>query len=113
MRSPRGHMGCGRWTHVFWAWRLPDTASLCMTVGLNQGAPCKLRPREAFSGCVWGSEATRPRVAQPSSKPNPRGGAGVEQRVFQMGLGAVSAGMEGGGLQACARGMGHTSAGTA
>lgn len=54
MRSPRGHMGCGRWTHVFWEWRVPDTASLCMTVGLNQGAPRKLRPREAFSGCVWG-----------------------------------------------------------
>lgn len=49
-----------------------------------------------------GSEATGSRVAQPCSKPIPRGGAGVEQRVFQMGLGAVSAGMEGGGLQACA-----------
>lgn len=50
-------------------------AILHMTLGLNPGAPHRLRPRETFSGCVWGVQGHLAVAAQSGSKQNLRGGA--------------------------------------
>lgn len=49
--------------------------TLHMTLGLNSGAPHRPRPRETFSGCVWGVQGHLAVAAQPGSKQNLRGGA--------------------------------------
>lgn len=107
----RGHTGVTwpcRCTHVFPAWRVLEAATLCLTLGLNQGPHAAQGPgRPPQAVCVCGSEATWPRAAQPCSIQNWRSRPRTEQKVFRAGVGAVGAGVGGDGcVCVCVGGVG-------